>query len=686
MGIKTTLDVLGIVDSEVENKWKLELQKEREQRVDIQQLELLTLMKHGVDKFGDVLSPVEMDLITQVFDEVVRSSNIVVGTVPDWFATDERGWSRSDKSFIAQEEACLRHVETWAPLHHPHVRKFYGACHVGRPYVIHELTVSRYPGINSWFYMFGCALGLKYVHERGLVHEKLSFDNLQSLYEFKGMLSGLGLTRIDGETSIEADVLAFGLVMFAFLVDSFSKDDAELEDLSERSDSRVSTHLLQRGSMESAIEMCADNPDERLNMIESSCQDIWSDEEDFGSSPPSVDNVDAYILPDAGITISEALQDADEMCDEVEDLIVINRPVYNRLLDVYEQLAAVEDSLPLTLVEDYGSIVWRFYLRLEARSQGDYSQVATLCAANTIANRNYGLHHDIDRLILSTKYLQNNAAIHHWQPHWKQTTQWQQEALQKCYESYWKYYARPEMVDSSPPDRTGTHLADGSFGAVYLGKWFNTDVVVKQFFHEVNLWASLNHDNLIKLYGACHEGQPFFVCERADEGTLVKYSEERRQFPTWRAIWEAAKGLEYLHERGIVHGDLKGNNILVCDGTAKLADFGLSAFAKAGNSGGVIGAFRWKAPECLAGSGPTLASDIYSFAMCIIEVISGGLPWGKTMQDSAVVSNVLHKRKMPQRPKGFTDDQWDLVTRMCTFDPQSRPNATALVHLLWKFA
>ncbi|KAG3144677.1 hypothetical protein PI124_g15126 [Phytophthora idaei] len=398
--------------------------------------------------------------------------------------------------------------------------------------------------------MFGCALGLKYVHERGLVHEKLSFDNLQSLYEFKGMLSGLGLTRIDGETSIEADVLAFGLVMFEFLVDSFSKDDAELEEFKRTQRlPECRPIFFNEDQWNLLIEMCADNPDERLNMIEVTHtlgsihsqvdQDIWSDEEDFGSSPPSVDNVDAYILPDAGITISEALQDADEMCDEVEDLIVINRPVYNRLLDVYEQLAAVEDSLPLTLVEDYGSIVWRFYLRLEARSQGDYSQVATLCAANTIANRNYGLHHDIDRLILSTKYLQNNAAIHHWQPHWKQTTQWQQEALQKCMENpeevldgvednkaeaiaLLQYEDMNHTGNTThvprwliPPHQIepGEHLADGSFGAVYLGKWFNTDVVVKQvltnqadrenrkqFFHEVNLWASLNHDNLIKLY------------------------------------------------------------------------------------------------------------------------------------------------------------------------------------------
>jgi serine/threonine protein kinase len=96
-------------------------------------------------------------------------------------------------------------------------------------------------------------------------------------------------------------------------------------------------------------------------------------------------------------------------------------------------------------------------------------------------------------------------------------------------------------------------------------------------------------------------------------------------------IWDAAKGLDYLHERGIVHGDLKGNSILVCDGIAKLADFGLSAFAMSAreDSSGALGAFRWKAPECLAGSGPTFASDIYSFAMCIVEVISEDFPWGK---------------------------------------------------------
>ncbi|KAL3657631.1 hypothetical protein V7S43_017434 [Phytophthora oleae] len=755
-GIETTLSLLGSTDSSTAEEWISVLHREREERVKMywcllqdkqqlqtevgdseQQLAVLTLMKHDVDTFGAVLTPMELDLIDEFYDTLVCNSNIVVNSIPPWFETDKRRWSRSDESFVDQgEEACLRHVDTWGKLHHPHVRKFYGACHVGRPFIIHELTVARYTVENPWFHLYGCALGLKYVHERGLAHTKLTLDNLQSLYEFKGVLSGLGLDRIGCEASAEADVLAFALVMYEFLVNYLSRNDMELEQL--KRDRRLPEDrpsFFNEKQWTLLLEMCVDDPTKRLSMIDvthrletihtESNQDIWSDEEYFNSSPQLIDDIDEYSIPNAGLSISDVLQDADELCDELEDSLDINRPVYNRLVDVYQQFVSTEAPLPLTLVEDFGLILWRFYLRLEARSQDDWSAVATLCAANTIANRNYSLHYDIDRLIQSSDHLQTNAPVHHWQPNWKQTLQWRQETLGKCVDNAEEFLSSEEDANRRaeaatllqyeaktangprwliPPHQIelGQHLADGSFGAVYLGKWFNTDVVVKQvltnqsdranreqFFHEVNLWASLNHDNLIKLYGACHLGQPFFVCERANEGTLISYIQDRRHFPAWRAIWEAARGLEYLHERGIVHGDLKGNNILVCDGTAKLADFGLSVFAESSTSEeaeGALGAFRWKAPECLAGSGPTFASDIYSFAMCISEAIGGDFPWGKTMPDSAVAFNVTNKRMIPPRPNGFTDAQWDLVVGMCSFEPQDRPNATALVHLLWKFA
>jgi hypothetical protein len=138
---------------------------------DAQQFEVRTLMKHGMDKFVDVLTSRELDLIAKVYDRMIWISS-VVGTIPEWFATDDRGLFRSDKPSIGEgEEACLRQASTWVKLHHPHVWKFYGAHHVGTPFVVHELTVTHYPGIRPWKYMYGCALGLKHVHESGLAHD-----------------------------------------------------------------------------------------------------------------------------------------------------------------------------------------------------------------------------------------------------------------------------------------------------------------------------------------------------------------------------------------------------------------------------------------------------------------------------------------------------------------------------------
>ncbi|EGZ29325.1 hypothetical protein PHYSODRAFT_415727, partial [Phytophthora sojae] len=192
----------------------------------------------------------------------------------------------------------------------------------------------------------------------------------------------------------------------------------------------------------------------------------------------------------------------------------------------------------------------------------------------------------------------------------------------------------------------GRHIASGSFGAVYEGTWLGSKVVVKQvltdqtdaenrrqFQSEADLRFSLNHDHILKLYGACHEERPFFVCERATRWTLAKGA------PGDLEVY--SPGLRHLHDSGIVHGDLKGNNILVCDDGVKLADFGLSFRPDtAAASNGALGAYRWKAPECLNGESPTFASDIYSFGVCIVEALTGQVPWGNSMPEQAVRYNV----------------------------------------------
>ncbi|RLN31499.1 hypothetical protein BBJ28_00019633 [Nothophytophthora sp. Chile5] len=144
----------------------------------------------------------------------------------------------------------------------------------------------------------------------------------------------------------------------------------------------------------------------------------------------------------------------------------------------------------------------------------------------------------------------------------------------------------------------------------------------------------------------------------------------------------AATGLRYLHDVGVVHGDLKGDNILIGkDGVAKLTDFGLSFFRKNADSEaekGSLGAYRWKSPECLDGGVATFASDIFSFGMCIIEAVSGALPWGNRIDDIAV-NHYVTKGELPNRPAVLEDEEWDLVQEMCCFDPTLRLNIVSVV-------
>lgn len=98
----------------------------------------------------------------------------------------------------------------------------------------------------------------------------------------------------------------------------------------------------------------------------------------------------------------------------------------------------------------------------------------------------------------------------------------------------------------------------------------------------------------------------------------------------WKYLDEAALGLEYLHERGIFHGNLRCSNMLIgSDGMAKLFNLGLSGSIKRpgrASSGVVVGSMRWQPPEVLGGKMPSFASDVYSLGMCIVEAATGKIP------------------------------------------------------------
>lgn len=93
---------------------------------------------------------------------------------------------------------------------------------------------------------------------------------------------------------------------------------------------------------------------------------------------------------------------------------------------------------------------------------------------------------------------------------------------------------------------------------------------------------------------------------------------------------QVLQGLQYLHDQGVIHRDIKGANILTTkDGTVKLADFGVSTSTLAGpdKEAQVVGTPYWMAPEIIQLSGATSASDIWSVGCTVIELLQGKPPY-----------------------------------------------------------
>ncbi|KAJ6515780.1 hypothetical protein C8R45DRAFT_811380 [Mycena sanguinolenta] len=248
----------------------------------------------------------------------------------------------------------------------------------------------------------------------------------------------------------------------------------------------------------------------------------------------------------------------------------------------------------------------------------------------------------------------------------------------------------------------------GFFSDVYKGTWRGRTVAIKclaettpreLFLREVKIWKELKHPNVLDLYGAsgASGGGPwFFVCpyERfgslnsflrrvAQEGDAAKNSREN-DLP--RFMHEIAKGMTYLHDKGVLHGDLKAANVLVDDRIHCLvSDFGQSEMkSEAYRISGAAphGTLRWQAPELMLGSSDlTPEMDVYSYAICCVEILSmGRLPW-PLMSDEAVRDFVLKDNTRPKIPPSrFNTPALQDLLRVCwDREPTLRPPFSKIV-------
>ncbi|KAF8869272.1 kinase-like domain-containing protein [Infundibulicybe gibba] len=164
-------------------------------------------------------------------------------------------------------------------------------------------------------------------------------------------------------------------------------------------------------------------------------------------------------------------------------------------------------------------------------------------------------------------------------------------------------------------------------------------------------------------------------------------------------ILDVARGLNYLHTlrpAPIVHGDLKGNNILITDeGRAALSDFGLSQVIEelVGPTGytpsnAEVGPIRWQSPEFLEdeNSRPTLPSDIWSFGCTAYELLVDKIPYHHRTRDYMVMKDIQGGIKPPGPDEMLLSEVeggiWNVLQQCWSFAPANRPTMAEVISQL----
>uniref|UniRef100_A0A803STA9 receptor protein-tyrosine kinase n=1 Tax=Anolis carolinensis TaxID=28377 RepID=A0A803STA9_ANOCA len=270
----------------------------------------------------------------------------------------------------------------------------------------------------------------------------------------------------------------------------------------------------------------------------------------------------------------------------------------------------------------------------------------------------------------------------------------------------------------------GKTLGEGEFGKVVKatafrlkGKAGYTTVAVKMLkenasqselrdlHSEFNLLKQVNHQHVIKLYGACSQDGPLYlIVEYAKYGSLRSFLRESRKVgtsyigsdgnrnssyldnPDERALtmgdlisfaWQISRGMQYLAEMKLVHRDLAARNVLVAEGRKmKISDFGLSrdvyeedSYVK--RSKGRI-PVKWMAIESLFDHIYTTQSDVWSFGVLLWEIVTlGGNPYPGIAPER--LFNLLKTGYRMEKPENCSEEMYNLMLRCWKQEPDKRP-------------
>ncbi|KAF9789176.1 kinase-like domain-containing protein [Thelephora terrestris] len=206
---------------------------------------------------------------------------------------------------------------------------------------------------------------------------------------------------------------------------------------------------------------------------------------------------------------------------------------------------------------------------------------------------------------------------------------------------------------------------------------------------EAVVWKHLDHPNIVPFKGVTFDPLQL-VSKWIPGGELKEYVVRgSSQANLISLLLGVAKGLGYLHSRNVIHGDLKGANILIdANDNPRIVDFGLATVARdsdslASTSGQMGTTARFTAPEILKGLGrPSKASDVFAFGMVVIEAFTGRVPFSGCIGFKAM-TNILAGIH-PERPihPGLTDQLWTLTQQCWEEEPYDRPSIDSVIEQL----
>ena len=263
-------------------------------------------------------------------------------------------------------------------------------------------------------------------------------------------------------------------------------------------------------------------------------------------------------------------------------------------------------------------------------------------------------------------------------------------------------------------DRKEVHLGEvlsskGAFGVVYKGTYCGTSVAVKELrddhdpgqsksFRMEGKGLSLLHHPFICEYMG-HMENPYSIVTRLYPRDLTNALKQRdasgkpvlTREDKFRIAYQLAAALLYLHKNGILHRDVKTDNILLDENNnVKLADFGLSEYAPGTvyDKGEAVGTFFYMAPEVIHGCKFDAKCEVYTYGLMLYEIFTGRLAF----DGLETVGELLEKQELAE-PLPVTEadwsktganslpplELWEFAKRCWSFDPKDRPSMEEVV-------